>query len=81
MYFYAICFFKEERYQDVIKEFKSFITKYPQSDYVPEAYYHIGISYQTLKDNPHAKKAFEKVIKDFPASRWAGFSKEALIRL
>ena len=77
-FFQAICLFKEQKFKRAIRKFEKIIREYPQSDYVPEAYYHIGLSYRSLNNPEKAKSSFEKVIKDFPESRWTGYSEERL---
>ena len=77
-FFQAICLFKEQKFKRAIRKFEKIIREYPQSDYVPEAYYHIGLSYRALNNPEKAKSSFEKVIKDFPESRWTGYSEERL---
>jgi TolA-binding protein len=77
-YFVAVSYFKEGRFQDTIGEFETFIDAYAGSDLVPEAYYHIALSYTNLQEPVKAREVFEGVIRDFPESRWAGYSKERL---
>jgi outer membrane protein assembly factor BamD (BamD/ComL family) len=40
--------------------------------------YHIALSHAHLREPAQARAAFERVIRDFPNSRWAGYSKERL---
>jgi TolA-binding protein len=77
-YFIAVSYFKEARFRDTINEFEKFITGYSGSDYVPEAFYHIAVSHSNLQEPATAREVFEGVIRDFPDSRWAGYSKERL---
>ncbi len=78
MYFHAVSYFKEHEFRSVIKEFASFIAAYPASAYKPEAYYHIAVSHQRLDEPLEARGVFERVVREFPESRWAGYSREAL---
>ncbi|HEY4485938.1 MAG TPA: tetratricopeptide repeat protein, partial [Nitrospiria bacterium] len=77
-YFVGICYFKQDRFKDVIREFQTFVADHPRSDYAAEAYFHIGLSHQRLNQNAKARAVFEKIIRDYPASSWAGYSRDAL---
>jgi TolA-binding protein len=77
-YFIAVSYFKEGRFRDTIGEFETFVNAYAGSDLVPEAYYHVALSHSNLQEPAMAREVFEGVIRDFPDSRWAGYSKERL---
>jgi tetratricopeptide (TPR) repeat protein len=44
------------------------ITKFPQSKYVPGAYFERGRAYIILKDNQHGESDFNRVITSYPSS-------------
>ena len=44
------------------------ITDFPQSEQVPPALYKMGQSYENLKQVDQARKCYERVVKEFPAS-------------
>jgi tol-pal system protein YbgF len=77
-YFVAVSWFKEARFRETIDEFERFINAYPGSEYLPEAFYHIAMSHAFVHEPEKARTAFEGVIRDFPSSRWADYSKERL---
>lgn len=52
-------------------EFRELLTKFPTSEYLPEAYYLIGYSYFLEKRYPLALTVFNHAIKDFPDNRIA----------
>lgn len=80
-YFFAICFFKENNSTATIEWFEEFIEIYPNSDLVPEAYYHIGLSNENLDYLNNAKAIYRKIVKEYPETRWAEYSKEQIQKL
>jgi len=55
-------------YDIAIIEFKDFISKYPDSDKVDNAYYWLGLCYFEKEKYRDAIDSFDKVIKDYPNS-------------
>lgn len=55
-------------FEAAVESFNSFIKKFPQSDYVPNALYWIGECHYTLSDLAKAKDAFQKVTELYPKS-------------
>ena len=69
------------KYQEAILALQKVISDYPQSNSVPPAYYKLGISYQALKQDDLARKAFEVVMKNHDRSPEASLAKQALDRM
>ncbi|NJD06395.1 MAG: tetratricopeptide repeat protein [Methylococcaceae bacterium] len=77
-YYFAITHYMEGHCEPTIAGFEDLIKRYPESVWVPEAYYHIGLCDIRLEKLVEASKTFSYVIREFPASPWAGRSTEAL---
>jgi TolA-binding protein len=56
-------------YQAAVTALQKVISDYAQSDSVPQAYYKLGSSYEALKQIDLARRAYETLIKNFPADR------------
>ena len=56
-------YFSEGDYQGGIKVFSKFIRKYPNNDYVSDAYYNRGLAKQKIGDNNEAIADYTKVIE------------------
>lgn len=61
-------FYALGRYQDAADACQKVISDYKQGDVVPTAYYKLGLSYEGLKRPELARRAYETLIKEFPAS-------------
>jgi tol-pal system protein YbgF len=69
------------KFQEAITALQKVISDYPQSNSVPAAYYKLGLSYQNLKQDDLARKAFEVVMKNHPTTAEASMAKQALDRM
>ncbi|MBL1319977.1 MAG: tol-pal system protein YbgF [Methylophaga sp.] len=56
------------QYEQAVTALEKFPSDYPQSSYLPNAYYWQGEANYVLRDFDKAIKAFTKVVNDFPAS-------------
>ena len=61
----------EEKYQDARKALQSFISKYPNSELVEEAYALLGDSYHDNNRMQDAINQYEALLARFPASKFA----------
>jgi tetratricopeptide (TPR) repeat protein len=75
LYLYAVSFFKQGNWGETIVAFQRLVDQYPESRLVAEAYYHMGLCQIHLDRPQDAHKLFNRVIKDFPDSRWAALAK------
>lgn len=57
-----------QNYEEAIKQLQVFISNYPKSDYIPNAYYWLGQSYLSVNNNEEAAKNFAFVVKNYPTS-------------
>ena len=65
-------------YKDAAAAYQRVISNYGQTDSVPQAYYKLGLSYEGLKQPELARRAYETVMKDHPASPDATLAKQRL---
>ncbi len=69
-------------YQKAVKELEKVITHYPKGDKAPNALFGIGEIYERkLKNNSQAIDAYQKLVNDYPGSRWAPMARERIERL
>lgn len=59
---------KELRYADAAEEFRSFLAKYPNSEYAGNAQYWLGESYYVTRNFDIALTAFQDLLDHFPGS-------------
>lgn len=61
-------------YDKAEESYKDFITKFPSSKQIPDAYYWIGKSAENLKQNEEAIFNFNWIFENYPSSEFAGAS-------
>ena len=66
LYFHSICFFRMQDWKAAIDHFTLLVDRYPKSNWVAGAHFHMGSAYKELGDYENAKKEFQYVIKHFP---------------
>ena len=69
------------KYKEAVPALQQVMNAYAQSNSVPAAWYKLGVTYQALKQDDFARKAFETAIKEHPASVEASLSRQALERI
>jgi TolA-binding protein len=74
----ASALFEETKYEDAIKAYQDFVSRFPISERIPVA--RLGIGYTLLKQEkiPEAKTAFQNLVQNQPQANQAG---EAALRL
>ena len=77
-YHYAMCSFREKKWDDTIRELASLLENYPETGRAGEANYHMGICYLNLGKIMEAREYFSKTAHKFPDEVWAQFSKDRL---
>lgn len=60
---------KSKKYDEALKAMTVYITKYPQGQYVVNAYYWTGEIYYLQAKAESAKMAFKIIVKNFPSSQ------------
>ena len=58
--------FKDGKYAEAIKEFKSFLNAYPKGEYADSATYWLAESQYVNRDLAAARESFRKVVRDYP---------------
>lgn len=67
-YLAAFELLKQGRYQDAIRDFNTFLQRYPQGEYADNAQYWLGEAYYVSRDFPNALQSFRKLVKMHPQS-------------
>ena len=71
--------YKQGRYKEALGYYKKSISLYPKkTSFTERLLYHTGISFLKLKQEKNAKLTFEKLIHDFPNSKYAKLAKKEL---
>lgn len=65
-YYIGESLFQLQQYQEAITEYGRVVDAYKTSEWVPEALFKQGRSYENLKDFVNARRAYELVVKNFP---------------
>ena len=74
--------FKQKRYKDALAYFKKSIELYPKkTSFTARLLYHSGISFLKLGNKEAAKLSFQKILSDFPNSKYADLAKKELEKL
>jgi len=63
---------------DAMQGYLDVIARFPDSMWVAESHYHVGLCLRQLGRRAEAARKFQQVIDDYPGNRWAGFAKEQL---
>lgn len=66
LYESSLDLFNEQKYDQALSGFKSFLDNYPESDLADNAQFWIGESFMGLKQYEYAILEFNKVIKNYP---------------
>ncbi len=69
-------------YQKAVEELGKVVTNYPKGDKASNALFGMGEIYERrLKNNSQAIDAYQKLVDDYPGSRWAPMARERIERL
>jgi len=71
MYAKACALYNLERYEECVKAFESYVKEFPESKYVDEAYFRIGVCHQQDEDYNGAIDSYRKLRSSFPNSAYA----------
>ena len=77
-YLYAIGLWKQKKYRAALASFNRLVSRYPESVFVPEALYHIGLCHEALGRLEEAELVWKQVEQRFPGEKWGDFAKERL---
>jgi len=71
--------YKQGKYKKALAFYKKSITLYPKkTSFTDRLLYHTGISFLKLKQKKNAKLTFQKLINDFPNSKYSALAKKEL---
>ena len=74
--------FKKHNYQKALAYYKKSVNFYPKkTSFTSRLLYHTAISFEKLGDTQSAKLTLQKVISDFPSSKYANLAKKELEKL
>ncbi|MFQ5737743.1 MAG: 6-pyruvoyl-tetrahydropterin synthase-related protein [Acidobacteriota bacterium] len=76
-FFWGLCLYRLQRYSDTTRVLGELVAQYPESAYLAEALYHVGLSRAAL-GRDDGTDSFQRIAQEFPHSRWARLSRERL---
>jgi outer membrane protein assembly factor BamD len=71
-------YLKTDKYTAAIGRFEAALKAFPELPRCDEVLYYLGKSYQEAEQQPKAREAFERLVKEFPSSRFAGYANKAI---
>ena len=79
LYYLGEISYKQGKYKKALAFYKKSITLYPKkTSFTDRLLYHTGISFLKLKQKKNAKLTFQKLINDFPNSKYSALAKKEL---
>ena len=81
LYWQARCHAARGETNRAVTEFYDVVTRYPKSDKAPAALWQQGMLFLRMGNNPDARLALSKLIKDYPASSEAAKARQKLVDL
>jgi len=74
--------FKKKNYKEALAFYKKSVNLYPKkTSYMPRLLYHTAISFEKLGNKKAAKLTLQKLINDFPKSKYSNLAKKELEKL
>jgi tol-pal system protein YbgF len=64
----ADIYFSQKDYRGALAEFEALVDEVPRGERVPDALLKIGLCQKNLGDTGRAKRTWERIVKDYPAS-------------
>ena len=61
--------FKDGNYKNSISEAKQLIVDYPNSRYIQDAMYNIGVAYRNMQNYVRSREAYKDLLKNFPETK------------
>jgi len=74
-YFLALSYWRKNDYKNTALSFSNLVRAYPESQFVPEALFHIQKSETILGNKERARKTAELLMEQFPNNLWTEYSK------
>jgi 6-pyruvoyl-tetrahydropterin synthase related domain len=77
-FFRAASLLRSDRVPEALAGYEEVIRRFPDSMWVTESQYHVGLCLRRLGRRAEAAQRFQYVVDTWPGNRWAGFSSEQL---
>jgi hypothetical protein len=77
-FFRAASLLRQNKPAEAMAGYRAVITDFPDSIWVAEAHYHVGLCLQQLGRIREAKAEWRYVVVNYPGNRWAGFASDRL---
>ncbi|MFA7255044.1 MAG: tetratricopeptide repeat protein [Candidatus Omnitrophota bacterium] len=74
----AETFYSKGNYPKAIEKYQEYLAENPKGNLAATAEYYVAKSYAASGNPDRARESFERVLKTFPGTSWAAFSKEQL---
>jgi outer membrane protein assembly factor BamD len=71
-------YLKTGKYIAAIGRFEVALKTFPELPRCDEVLYYLWKAYQDAEQQPKAREAFDRLVKEFPASRFAGYANKAI---
>jgi len=80
-FFRAAALLRSNRVPEALEGYRDVVENHPESIWVPEAEFHMGLCFRRLDKLREAKTMFRRVMVAYPGNRWAGFATEHMNEL
>jgi hypothetical protein len=77
-FFRAASLLRSDRVPEALDGYEEVIRRFPESIWVAESQYHVGLCLRRLGRRTEAAQRFQYVVDTWPGNRWAGYSSEQL---
>jgi hypothetical protein len=77
-FFRAASLLRQNKFAEAMEGYRDVVRHFPNSVWVAEAEYHVGLCLRNLGRMDEAVQKFQYVIDTYPGNRWAGFAQEQL---
>jgi hypothetical protein len=77
-FFRAASLLRSDRVPEALDGYEEVIRRFPDSMWVAESQYHVGLCLRRLGRRTEAAQRFQYVVDTWPGNRWAGYSSEQL---
>jgi len=73
-YYLAIGDYLDKNWEPCIDRFNQLIQRFPETRYLPEAYFHRAICYENLGQKRLSETEIQKLMTEFPRTPWAAYA-------
>jgi hypothetical protein len=80
-FFRAAALLRSNHVPEALEGYRDVVENHPESIWVPEAEFHMGLCFRRLEHFREAKTMFRRVMVAYPGNRWAGFATEHMNEL